>query len=110
MNTETIDGNKLRELLATDRGTLLAVFVASWCGYCRRLREELVGASLGGVRHVVEVDGSDEDDPAWDEWRIELVPTAVVFRDGVEVGRKPPAGFRGLGLDEVRALWESCKR
>ncbi|MBI5487980.1 MAG: thioredoxin family protein [Deltaproteobacteria bacterium] len=106
MKTETVEGRKFKDVLAGERGTVLALFVADWCGYCRRLREELAGAKLG-VRKLVEVDVSDEDDPAWEEWGIELVPTAVIFRAGVEVGRKPPASFRGLAVDEVRALCDA---
>jgi thiol-disulfide isomerase/thioredoxin len=98
---ETIDGKKLKETLAGGKGgDLLALFTARWCGYCRRLREELLESKLG-VR-AVEVDVSDEEDPAWDDWHIELVPTVVLFRAGAEIGRKPPASIRGLTVDEIR--------
>lgn len=99
---ETIDGKRLRGTLAAGKGELLALFVASWCGYCKRLREDLAADDLGV--DTVQVDVSDEDDPAWNEWRIELVPTAVLFRDGAEVARKPPASIRGLSVDEIRGL------
>ena len=101
VRVETIDGKKLKQTLARGRGRFLALFTASWCGYCRRLREEMVEARLG--LRTVEVDVSNEDDPAWDAWRVELVPTAVLFRDGAEVSRRTPT-IRGLSLDDLRAL------
>jgi thiol-disulfide isomerase/thioredoxin len=99
---ETIDGKRLRETLGAGKGDLLALFVAHWCGYCKRLKEDLAADELGV--DVVHVDISDEDDPAWNEWRIELVPTAVLFRNGAEVARKPPASIRGLSVGEIREL------
>ena len=103
MRRETIDGTELKRRVAGGDGTgFVAVFVAGWCGYCRRLRAELDDAADAGLP-VVEVDISDDDDPAWDEWRVELVPTAVRFRDGREAGRRTPT-FRGLPIREVAEL------
>lgn len=103
MQRETIDGAELRQRLGQEGGAgFVALFVADWCGYCRRLRAELDGAASAAVP-VVEVDLSDEQDPGWDEWRVELVPTAVLFRGGAEAGRRTPS-FRGLPLGELAEL------
>ncbi len=103
MQRETIDGTELRRrLAAVDGAGFVALFVAGWCGFCRQLRAELDGAAGTGLP-VVEVDLSDEEDPAWDGWRVELVPTAVLFRGGREAGRRTPS-FRGLPVGEVLEL------
>ena len=101
VRVETIDGRKLKQTLARGRGRFLVLFTASWCGYCRRLREDMLQVRLG--LRTVEVDVSDEEDPAWDDWHVEIVPTAVLFRDGTEVSRRTPT-IRGLSLDDLRAL------
>ena len=103
MRRETIDGAGLgRRLAAGDGSGFVVLFVAGWCGFCRQLRAELDGAAGTGLP-LVEVDISDEQDPAWDEWRVELVPTAVLFRDGREAGRRTPS-LHGLPLGEVLEL------
>ena len=78
-------------------GTIAVLFAASWCPFCRmftttfelRLREK----GIEGAR----VDLSEYDSPLWDSFRIEIVPTVIVFRDGDAVFRRD--GTSGVGLD-----------
>lgn len=73
--------------------SVVAVFVASWCGHSRRfLRREAALAPPG----TLFVDISDEGDPAWDAYRVRLVPTVVRYEGGVERGRS--AALPGVGL------------
>jgi thiol-disulfide isomerase/thioredoxin len=102
---ETIESTELRRRLGEGAG-FVALFVADWCGHCQRLRAELDRGPRTGLP-IVEVDISEDDDPAWDEWRVELVPTAVLFRGGREAGRRT-ASFRGLPLGEVADLAVVC--
>lgn len=52
------------------------MFYASWCGYSRSFRQEF-DEIPGGI--IVDV--SDEEDPAWDIWKIRLVPTVILFSE-----------------------------
>lgn len=58
------------------------MFTADWCGFCHRFLphfKRVQGAWL--------VDISDEDDPLWDLLRIQVVPTVVLFEDGLPTRR-----------------------
>jgi len=86
------DGTKLSK-----SGTIPVLFTASWCPYCRmfapifesRLREERIEGAL--------VDLSDLGNRLWDSFRVEIVPTVIVFKDGEAVLRKD--GIPGVGLE-----------
>jgi len=79
------------------------VFAASWCGYCRRFLDLLDSLEDRGEVTVVDVD--DPDESLWDEFKIPLVPTLIVFHRGKEIFRQN--GRAGVGLlkgDVERAL------
>ncbi len=95
-----VDTQKLRGLLS-GKGDLLAVFTCDWCGYCRSIMRDIERSPPG--YDVVFVDISDESDSAWDDYKVEVVPTAVLFRDGREVARKR-AGLSGLRPSDLDAL------
>lgn len=57
---------------------------------------------------VIEVNISDDDDPAWDQFEVSTVPTAIFFRAGKEVTRKPP-GYDGLRVKDLKALFEKSR-
>jgi thioredoxin-like negative regulator of GroEL len=63
-------------------GLVAVCFCADWCGYCQRFLphfRKVPGSWL--------VDVTDEEDPLWDSFRIDVVPTVIVFSGGVEVKR-----------------------
>ena len=64
------------------KGRVAVMFTADWCGYCHRF--------MGAFKRIREgwvVDVTDEDDPLWDIHRLRVVPTVIVFQDGVETQR-----------------------
>lgn len=63
-------------------GRVAVMFTADWCGYCRRFAPH-----FKRIREGWMVDVSDEEDPLWDQHRLQVVPTVLVFQDGEEVGR-----------------------
>lgn len=95
---EAFDGDRL------DRDGLWAVaFLADWCPFCHEFapRFESLGA-LGGDLLVADV--TDLESPLWDRFRLDIVPTVVVFRDGAAVTRADGVSMRGLGDDDLRAV------
>ncbi|MHB8585843.1 MAG: thioredoxin family protein [Thermoplasmatota archaeon] len=93
---ETIGTAALTERAASE--DLVAVFVADWCPFCRAFLRE-TAASKPGESPVVYVDISDESDPAWEEYRIGVVPTAIRFQHGRETGREPGRLMVGIPAD-----------
>ena len=78
-------------------GRVAVMFAADWCGFSRRFYPHFRRLQEGWV-----VDISDEDDPLWDTLDIHVVPTALLFVDGVPSRRW--AGILGPGaVDAVEA-------
>lgn len=80
----------------------VAIFYATWCPYCQAFLAALADADLDG--NAVKVDISDPEDPAWDRYGIETIPTAVRFgRDG-EIDRVEATAGEGLEVDVFAAF------
>ncbi len=102
MAMECISSDKLKERVLHG-GEFIAIFSTKWCGFCRALIRELERSRVDF--DMVEVDISSNDDTAWDEYGIEMVPTAVLFSSGREVARRCPT-YDGLSVNDVRSLHE----
>lgn len=63
-------------------GRAAVMFTTDWCGYCRRFYPH-----YKRLKEAWIVDVSDEDDPLWDDHRIRVVPTVILFEDGRETRR-----------------------
>ena len=86
------------------KGPVLACFTTDWCPYCVRFRKPLRSHPGRAGVEMVEVDISDEDDPMWEEMRIDVVPTIVLFRDGKEVARVNGTLGKGLSRKDLNSL------
>ncbi len=78
---------------------VLALFYASWCPYCvsfvPTFDKKIVEVNIGKVIHVLL---DDYDNPLWDDYNIEAVPTIIFFEKG-KVSRRFDGKF-GRGLNE----------
>ncbi len=75
----------------------VVMFWATWCPFSRRFNEEFekLAASHSGRFAAVYLD--DEDNPLWDDYAVEVVPTLALFRDGQVLDRLD--GILGYGID-----------
>jgi thioredoxin-like negative regulator of GroEL len=67
-------------------GRVAVMFTADWCGHCHRFLHH-----FKRVPGAILVDISEEDEPAWEDHDIEVVPTVIVFEDG-----KPVRAWAGV--------------
>ena len=74
---------------------VLAVFYAGWCPFCRSFLPDFEQVKSEKFQ-TAEVDLSDWDNPLWEEYKIDVVPTLVAFENGKEIARRN--GHRGVGL------------
>ncbi|CAM8939558.1 hypothetical protein QQ045_013915 [Rhodiola kirilowii] len=83
--------SNLDELLKNSDKPILVDFYATWCGPCQFMNPILseVGASLEDKIQVVKIDTEKYPSIA-DKYRIEALPTFVIFKDG-----KPCDRFEG---------------
>jgi len=79
----------------------VVLFHTSWCPYCRAYRPVFESATRLSPLEVVEAVIDDEDNPIWDDHRLELVPTVFFYEDGKVVKRLDGRPGVGLTLDEL---------
>jgi thioredoxin len=90
---------------------LLVLFYATWCPYCTRFvpvfDKKTHGFDHGKVIHFLL---DDYDNPLWDDFDIEAVPTVIFFENGKVLSRLD--GRFGAGLNEKQLnMWlEQFKR
>ena len=82
-------------------GKVLVMFYADWCPFCRRFKPvfDSMADSKEGVK--CKMYGSrvnDDDNPLWDRFSINAVPTLIAFNDGKILSRRDAK--MGLGLNE----------
>jgi thioredoxin-like negative regulator of GroEL len=77
-------------------GTWVVAFLADWCPFCRDFRTVLEGFPQDSAYSLGIADVTSEESPLWDRFRIEIVPTLVVFRDGATIFRVDGVANEGL--------------
>ncbi len=90
--------DEFREAVVDAEGPVLALFHAVWCGYCQDFLPHFRGKDTGPIRKV-EVNLSEEINPLWDTYRIDVVPTLILFEGGTILGRAD--GILEEGLTEA---------
>jgi thioredoxin 1 len=75
------------ELIAGDKPVLVDFF-ATWCKPCQMMSLvfEEVKATLGDRIHIVKIDIDKQQDIA-DQYRVQSVPTLMIFRNGEQLWR-----------------------
>jgi thiol-disulfide isomerase/thioredoxin len=85
----------------------LVLFAADWCGYCRRFLDMVssyepdpkLSESERPELAIVNVESGDGS--LWDTYKVNLVPTLVVFSSGKEIFRRDAKPLKGLGKQEL---------
>lgn len=90
--------DEFREAVVEAEGPVLALFHAVWCGYCQEFLPRFRGRDTHPIKKV-EVDLSEEMNPLWDTYAIEVVPTLILFEGERIRGRAD--GVLGKGLTEA---------
>ena len=78
---------------------VLALFCSSWCPFCRSFFPAFNnGIANNKFERVIRVYLEDDDNPLWEEYSIEAVPTVILFEEE-KVIRRIDARLGG-GLNE----------
>ena len=85
-------------------GQWVVAFGAEWCPFCRdfRRRYEKQGTLEGATTAWADV--SDTDNPLWEAFNLDVIPTVVVFRDGQTFWRRDGVSMKGLSDKDLEDL------
>ncbi len=82
-------------------------FVADWCPWSDAFRPAFERFAADAPGPCAYGDISDESNPLWETLAIDVVPTIVLFRDGVPVARRDGVRGRGLSAADLDAMRRS---
>jgi len=86
-----------------DSRDVLALFYASWCPFCRAFLTIFESIMMKRTNpNGALVDISDENNPLWETFKVNIVPTLVGFRDGAAIVRKDGIAGVGLGISDLQ--------
>ena len=87
-----------KQIMMSNR--VLSLFYASWCPFCRSFLPLFAkNTSNHNSYMILYVKIDDYDNPLWEEYSINAVPTIILFKDG-KVSRRLDGRF-GHGLREI---------
>jgi thioredoxin 1 len=89
----------------------LAVFYASWCPFCRNFLAT-VDKTLGnyGFEYIIHINLDDYDNPMWDKYSVEAVPTLIYFENGKISKRLDARHGEGLTENRCKEWLEKIKK
>jgi len=96
---ESFDGERLRR-----EGTVAVAFLADWCPFCRAFEPEFADLDRRTPARLAVADVTADDSPLWERFRLEVIPTVIVFRDGRPAFRADAVPGRGLGRADLERI------
>lgn len=87
MAVTTITAANFQQEILAAQGVVLVDFWAAWCGPCQMLSPVVDEIAEEQPQIKVGKVNVDEQRELASQFRIELIPTLVAFKDGAEIGR-----------------------
>ncbi len=82
----------------------MVMFRADWCPFCRKFKPLFESYAGKTKARMAEAVVNDDDNPLWDRFNVQVVPTLVAFKNGKEVARKDGVAGVGLSEDDLKAM------
>ena len=90
------------KVLKSDKKSLV-LFYATWCPYCTNFKPTFNSAKTQSANKFVSIIDEDEN-PFWDRFNIQAVPTIIVFENGKIISRKDARKHVGLTKSDMDSL------
>jgi thioredoxin 1 len=94
---ETSNGEELAKIVA--RWKVAVLFYASWCPDCSRFMPAFEAAASKTKVKVAKAKIDADENSIWEDYKIEVVPTVVLFEGGKE---KMRIEEKGKGIDKKK--------
>jgi len=98
INQDNFDSDRL----LNHKNKTVVIFSADWCPYCVSFFNNW--SEYGRADDVCIADITDVESELWGSFDIEVVPTMVVFENGVLVKRWDGQLQRGLTIDQIQSV------
>lgn len=98
------DGPRLKR-----RGLWAVAFLADWCPFCDAFRPGFAQLSAPDGGGLLDADLTSLENPLWEQFRIDIVPSVLVFQDGTLVLRRDGRPGYGLDADDLSSIERSMK-
>ena len=98
-----INKEDFEKFLKEDKDIAIIDFFATWCGPCKMLA--LVLEEISNEINVMKIDIDEERDFSID-MGIEVVPTMLIYKNGVEVNRSEGVISKHEILEEINKIRE----
>ena len=82
-----LDGTNFEKEVLNSEQTVIVDFWAEWCGPCRMLAPELEAFANENTDIKVGKVNIDDETPLAIQYKVEVIPTIIVFKNGKEVNR-----------------------
>ncbi|MDE1765403.1 MAG: thioredoxin family protein [Thaumarchaeota archaeon] len=89
-------------ILNNGRKTLV-LFYASWCPYCANFKPSFEDANVPSARKIESLIDEDEN-PLWDRFDIQAVPTMIAFENGKIIARRDAKKHIGLTKSDMEYM------
>jgi len=90
------------QTLINHKGKTVVIFSADWCPYCISFFNNWNEYSK--IDDVFIADITDVESKLWDDFNIEVVPTMVIFENGILTKRWDGQLQRGLTIDQIESV------
>ncbi len=90
------------KVLANDEKTLV-LFYASWCPYCANFKPSFEDINVNNIKKICALVDEDEN-PLWDRFNIQAVPTMIAFEKGKIISRKDAKKHVGLTKTDLESI------
>ena len=86
-----------------DNKKTVVLFYATWCPYCANFKPTFESAKIETANKVGAIIDEDEN-PLWDRFNIQAVPTMIVFQNGKIISRRDAKKHVGLTKSDMDSI------